>query len=253
VKIIGEIPARYGSRRVKNKNLRMLNGKPMIAYAIEAAKGASLLSDVYVNTESDVIGAVAEELGVKYYRRSPELASDTALQEEFNYDFIRQTGAEVLVMVNPVSPLVTAADIDAVVRHFLDHDFDTLITVEELRQQAFCDGKPVNIDPTGFLQPTQSIPPIHLCAWSVTVWKASTFIRLFETEQCGAFGGKLGFYPLPRETCLKVSYESDFRLAEMMLRARAKEAEVPRYYQPASRCSDEIAHEITERTEDHSD
>lgn len=234
MKIIGEIPARYGSQRVKNKNLRMMNGKPMIAYAIEAARNAALLDEVFVNTESDVIGAVAEEMGAGYYRRPAALALDTALQEEFNYDFIKNSAADVLVMINPVSPLIEAEDIDAIVQYFIDHDYDTLITTEELRLQAFCGGEPVNIDPARFLQPTQEIAPIQLCAWSVTVWKASTFVKNYETKQCGAFGGKLGFYPLPREKCLKVSYETDFQLAEMMLRARCVEHAEASYYRPES-------------------
>ncbi len=234
MKVLGEIPARMGSQRVKNKNLRLLNGKPMIAYAIEAAKGAELLDEIYVNSESEQLGKVATDLGVRFYHRPAELASDTALQEEFNYDFIKNTGADVLVMINPVSPLITSEDIDAVVQYFLDGDYDTVITIESLKQQAFYENKPLNIDPYSFLRPTQEITPVQLCAWSVTVWRAETFVHHFENEQCGAFGGKLGFYPLEREKCLKISYESDFRMAEFMIQARESKQGDPEYYVPVS-------------------
>jgi CMP-N,N'-diacetyllegionaminic acid synthase len=75
-RIIGEIPARYGSKRVKQKNLREINGKPLICYAIEAAKKAKTLTEVYVNTESEIIGKIALENGVKFYRRNPSLSTD---------------------------------------------------------------------------------------------------------------------------------------------------------------------------------
>lgn len=232
MKIVGEIPARLGSQRVKSKNLRLLNGKPMIAYAIEAAKEATLLDEVYVNTESDVLGEVARDFGASFYKRSEELASDTALQEEFNYDFIKNTGADVLVMINPVSPLITSGDVDAAIRYFLDGGYDTVITIESLRQQAFYQDKPVNIDPDRFLRPTQEISPIQLCAWSVTIWRADVFIQNYEMKQCGAFGGKLGFYPLEREKCIKISYESDFQLAEAFMQSREKPLGEPEFYVP---------------------
>lgn len=230
MKIIGEIPARYGSRRVKNKNLRILNGKPMIAYAIEAARNANRLDSVFVNTESPLIGEIAKEYGVEFFRRSPELASDTALQEEFNYDFIKKTKPDVLVMVNPVSPLITSGDIDDIVDFFITGNYDTVITVEEIHQQAFHDGNPINIDVKRFLQPTQDIVPIHLCAWSVTIWRASVFVENYEKHQFGAFSGKMGFFPLERRKCLKISDESDFQLAEMMMKSRGLKRKEPEYH-----------------------
>ena len=86
-KYIAEIPARLGSQRVKQKNLRLIEGEPMIAYAIKACKNASSISEVYVNTESDLIGQVALDYGVKYYKRSQELALDHIVSDQFNYDF----------------------------------------------------------------------------------------------------------------------------------------------------------------------
>ena len=55
MKIIAMIPARLGSKRVPNKNLRHLNGKPLISYSIEAAKKSTLLTEIYVNSDSDEI------------------------------------------------------------------------------------------------------------------------------------------------------------------------------------------------------
>ena len=80
MKIVAEIPARAGSERVKNKNLRLLNGKPLISYAIEAAKSSTLLTDIYVNSDSDEIGKYGKSLGIKFYKRPDHLASDIVRQ-----------------------------------------------------------------------------------------------------------------------------------------------------------------------------
>ncbi|EDH3576747.1 acylneuraminate cytidylyltransferase, partial [Campylobacter jejuni] len=75
-KYVAEIPARLGSKRVKQKNLRLIDGEPMIAYAIKACKNVDDISEIYVNTESDIIGQVALDYGVKYYKRKQELSLD---------------------------------------------------------------------------------------------------------------------------------------------------------------------------------
>jgi len=233
MKIIGEIPARIGSKRLKKKNLRLLDGMPMISYAIQAAKNSKFIDEVYVNSDSDILGKIAIENGVKYYKRSKELASDSAKQEEFNYDFIKKTSADILVMVNPVSPLITSKDVDNVIQYFLDGDYDTVVTVEEISQQAFCNGDPININPFELLQPTQNIPPIQLCAWSVTIWRTSKFIEMYNDNNYAAFGGKLGFHPMERQKCLKVSYEEDFKLAEFILKSKTQKDIPAEFYNPS--------------------
>ena len=216
-RIIGEIPARYGSKRVKQKNLRPINGKPLICYAIEAAREAKTLKEVYVNTESDIIGKIAIDNRVKFYKRDASLSTDTATSDQFNYDFIKGTKADVLVMINPVSPLIEAVDIDNVVRFFLENDYDTVITIREEKLQAFCNDKPINFDINRMLSRTQDISPIQICAWSVCVWRAKTYIESFEKKGYAVFSGKIGFYPLSFLKSIKISTEEDFLLAERLL------------------------------------
>ena len=220
MRIIGEIPARLGSKRVKQKNLRKINARPLITYAIDAAKNSKLLSEVYVNTESDIIGKIALEYGVKYYKRKKELSSDFATSDEFNYDFIKGTNADVLVMINPVSPLIEGQDIDGIIKYFLDNDFDTVITVREERLHAYCDNKPINFSPKTMLPRTQDISPIQICVWSICVWRAKPFLENFEKKGFAVFSGKVGFYPMSELKSVKISYEDDFILAEAILKYR---------------------------------
>lgn len=217
-KIIGEIPARYGSKRIKHKNLRLLNEKPLIWYAIQAARNSERLSEVYVNSESDIIGKVALDNGVKFYKRDANLATDAATSDEFNYDFIKTTKPDILVMINPVSPLIKGKDIDDAIEFFLENEYDTVITVREERLQAFCDNKPINFDPHSLLVKTQDISPIQICAWSVCIWRAETFIKSYDKTGYAVFSGNVGFYPLSPLKSVKISTEEDFILAEALLK-----------------------------------
>jgi len=220
MKIIAEIPARMGSKRVRNKNVRLLNGKPLIYYTIEACKNSSILKDIYVNSESEEIGKLALKYGVKFYKRSSELAKDEIASDQFNYDFLINNDCDILVMVNPVSPLITGEDIDKVVSFYRANDFDTVITAREERLQAFCEGKPVNFNPNGLLPMTQKIPPIQLCCWSICIWRKEMFIKEFEKNGYAVFSGKVGLYPLNPLRAIKISTEEDFHLAEMFLKVR---------------------------------
>ena len=217
MKIVGEIPARLGSKRIEQKNLRLLNGKPLITYAIEAAKQATTLSEIYVNSESDVIGNIAKANGVHFYKRRLELSEDHIVSDEFNYDFLKNIETDILVMINPVSPLITGKDLDDIVSYYLSSNLDTLITVREERLHAFCEGKPINFNPSRLLPMTQNIPPIQICTWSICVWRAKTFIQSYEEKGYAVFSGKIGFYPLSLWKSVKISTEEDFLLAEALL------------------------------------
>jgi len=217
MKIIGEIPARLGSKRVKKKNIRLLDGKPMIIYAIDAAKNATTLTDIYVNSESDVIGDIALKNNIKYYKRSKELATDAATSDDYNYDFIKKTDADILVQINPVSPLIESTDIDNIVKFALSNNFDTVITTKDEYLQSFYNNKPINIDINKQLSRTQDLQPIQLCCWGVCVWKATSFIKHYEMTGRGVFCGNVGFYPIEHSKTIKISTEEDFCIAEALI------------------------------------
>ena len=75
MKTIAMIPARMGSTRIPKKNIRLLNGVPMISYIIRAAKAANCFDEIYVNSESDLLGKIAVEEGVKFYKRPVRLST----------------------------------------------------------------------------------------------------------------------------------------------------------------------------------
>jgi CMP-N,N'-diacetyllegionaminic acid synthase len=235
VNIVAEIPARLGSKRVRKKNLRMLAGIPLIQYSIDAAKNSKLLTEVYVNSESEEIGELATKLGVSFYKRAESLSTDSATSDEFNYDFFKNTDADIVVMVNPVAPFVTGALIDEMIQHYNENQLDTLVAVKEERLHAFLDsqainfdpgvqirttcdpGIPINFDPGEKLPATQNIAPIRICAWTVCIWRRVTFMSDFIEKGAGVFSGKVGLYVVSKIQSIKISTEEDFEFAEILM------------------------------------
>ncbi|MFO0685379.1 MAG: hypothetical protein U0234_25195 [Sandaracinus sp.] len=219
--------ARLESQRVRRKNLRDLRGKPLLAYAIDAAKSARGIDEIWLNTESDVLAELALARGIRVFRREPWLAADDVVLDQTTYAFAKATEADIIGMVNPVCPLTTGADIDAGLAHFRAGGFDTLLTVREEQLHAFVGGRPINIDPARKIPMTQDLEPIQLVTWNFCFWRRQTFLESYERHGFGVFSGKIGLYALDKRKAVKISEEADFRIAEALLAQREAEGESP--------------------------
>jgi CMP-N-acetylneuraminic acid synthetase len=219
-KVIAQIPARASSQRVEKKNLRYLAGKPMIQHAINAAMDADFFDDVIVNSDSEDILHLAESLGTSTYRRPSELASDIATGDAFTYDFIKQFRPKTLILVNPACPLVETSDILKAFEAFNDSDCDTLITSSATRMPTFCDGDPVNVGLDGPMQPTQNNPKVETLNWAIAVWDVAKYIENYETQGHAYMGIKRELLEIDPWKAVKISVESDFQFAELLLTAK---------------------------------
>ncbi len=233
-KYVAEIPARIGSKRVKHKNLRLINGKPMIAYSIEACKGVPKIDKIFVNTDSSLIGQIGLDYGVEYYKRDPSLSTDDTKQDEFNYGFLDAIDCEILIMVNPVSPLVESSDIIEAIEYFEQNDVDSLIAVKNEQLHSFYQGESLNFNMQELLPATQDIDPVQICTWTICIWRKDTFMKAYEEKGYAAFNGNLGLWAINPIKAVKVSYEEDFLMAEQLLHARELTAigENVKYYTP---------------------
>ena len=105
---IAIIPARSGSKGLPNKNILELNGKPLIAYSIEAALQSKCFERVIVSTDSKEYGKISEKYGAEVIYGSKEASSDTAstydaLKEVFTK--IETNNIDYFVLLQPTSPL----------------------------------------------------------------------------------------------------------------------------------------------------
>jgi len=219
MRIVVHIPARLGSQRVTQKNLKNLNGRPLISYAIEAAKKATEIEDFYVNTESIEIADVARSFGAQVYLRQPELARDLVTQDAINYDFALAHQCDAFALLNPVNPLITSQDIDQAIRQFFREECDSMISVSQMHLHAFVDQKAVNFDIHQKLPRTQDIFPVTLCNWAFNIWKRDKFLHQYEKNGYSVFVGKVGYFELPSTKSVKISTEEDFILAEALIRS----------------------------------
>src|SRR3990167_8295686 len=108
MKITAMIPARMGSKRVKNKNLRLINGKPLIQYVLDTVKNLTIFDEIYINSEHEIFSELAEENNINFYKRPDYLSSDSATNDEFAFDFLKNVKTDVLIQILPTSPFLSA-------------------------------------------------------------------------------------------------------------------------------------------------
>ena len=222
-KIVLHIPARDGSKRVPKKNIRLMNGRPMIDYTIRAAIGADITTNLYVNTDSEDIENYVDENydTIKIYKRDINLSKDKSSSDDFNYDIIKRLSPDILVMINPVCPLITSEDIKSAFEYFLLSEYDTLISCNSTNMQTFCESKPININISEQLAPSQNNKTVDILNWAITIWDANKYIERMKKNGYAVLGENRCLYRISEYNSIKVIEEKDFLFAEKLLKIRS--------------------------------
>lgn len=221
------ICARGGSKGVKNKNIRLLGGKPLIAHSIEKALQSALFEHVVVSTDSDEIARVAQDFGAEvFFKRDPEMASDTAGKLEVIRDALVRSEAhyqqifDCLVDLDATSPLRDVNDIVNAVHQFDTDDNDNLFSVMPSRRSPYFNL--VERDGNGEVKLSKSLegkvlrrqdaPETFDMNASIYIWKRE--ILLYEPT---IFLKKTGLYVMPEERSIDIDTESDFAFVEFLM------------------------------------
>lgn len=141
--IVGIIPARGGSKGIHRKNIRKLNKKPLIFYSISEAKKSKFLSKVVVSTEDIQIANVAKKFNACVIKRPKKLATDKSQSIDTIKHVIHflekqnKSKIDIIVFLQPTSPLRTTEDIDKAISKFIKSKSDSLISVSETTHSPY--------------------------------------------------------------------------------------------------------------------
>jgi len=125
---IAIIPARGGSKGIPRKNIKVFCGKPLVAWSIEAALEAKHIDEVYLSTEDKEIAETGKKYGAKISVRPNELSTDSATTKAVLIDFVNRYECDVLVVLQPTSPVRINGLVDRAVERFVETGADTLAT-----------------------------------------------------------------------------------------------------------------------------
>lgn len=140
MEVLAIIPARGGSKGLPRKNIRPLNGKPLIAYTIEESKKSEYINRIVVSTEDKEIAEVSNKYGAKIIKRPLELAKDNTPTIDVvlhTLDDLKNNEPDIIVLLQPTSPLRTSQDIDNAIKSFIEQDCDSVVSVCEIEHSPY--------------------------------------------------------------------------------------------------------------------
>jgi CMP-N,N'-diacetyllegionaminic acid synthase len=224
------ICARGGSKGVPNKNLRLLNGQPLLVYSIEHARASGLFERIAVSSDSPAILALAEASGADdLVERPPNMATDTAAKVPAIRHALATVEArhgvtyDTLVDLGATSPLRIPDDICSAVRVLEDSGVASVITGAPSRHSPYfslVEARPdgsvgVAKAPSNPVVRRQDAPPTYDMNGSIYVWNAARF-----RADPQVFYPDTKLFEMPPERSQDIDSSLDFDIVEMIMRAR---------------------------------
>jgi N-acylneuraminate cytidylyltransferase len=224
-RIIAVIPARGGSKTVPGKNIKLLNGKPLIAWSIEAARNTAEIDRIIVSTDDDTISSIALNHGAEVYARPDHLATDEALVIDALRDLIatlKSEGeqAEIMVLLEPTCPLREVGDIRECLTLMADKGKDSVATFKKAdlnphrAWKIHCGIPEVFIHGAVPWLPRQKLPEAFQLNGAVYAFNVN---RLRE-DSPSLLVGEIGAVLMPAERSVDIDDELDFEIVEAIIR-----------------------------------
>ena len=228
--ILCTICARGGSKGVKNKNIKELKGKPLIAYTIEQAKASQLFEHIVISTDNDDIANIAKQYGAEvFFKRSDEMASDTAGKLDVIKDAFKRSEEyynktfDYLVDLDATAPLRSVDDIINSFNQFRENNNDNLITAMPSRRSPYFNLVEVDKNGKVYLSKKldnavvrrQDAPKSYDMNASIYIWKRDIILN-----ENSIFLEKTGLYVMPEERSIDIDNELDFKFVEFLMKEK---------------------------------
>ena len=223
--VLAIIPARGGSRGIPNKNIVPLAGKPLIAWTIQAAQAVPVIDRIVVSSDSEEILEVSARWNAEPLKRPFELATDKAdALQVINHavQALRKTiDPDIVVYLQPTSPLRTSDDIVRALDIFVASDADSLISVFRIENKFL---KSFLIDERGYLKgisnnefpfmDRRSLPPLYMSNGAIYLFRQTFF-----ASTQSLYSQKALPFEMPTERSIDIDTPADLRAAEIVLSA----------------------------------
>lgn len=224
--------ARGGSKGLPGKNIRLLGGKPLIAWSIEHALSVKRIERVIISTDSKEIAAVAKQYGAEVpFMRPAELAQDNSpewLAWRHALDYLRESSGSLpkaMVSVPTTAPLRLPLDIEKCLNEYEKGDADMIITITDAHRSPYFNMVKTNADGTvGLVNPPlsaisrrQDAPKVYDIA-TVCYVANPEFVMTHQDT----FEGRIKAIHVPTERAIDIDTLLDFQIAESLLRIREK-------------------------------
>lgn len=212
MKVLAVIPARAGSKGIPNKNIRIIEGYPLVYYAIKNAISSKKITDVIVSTDSPEVKIIAEQMGVKVRWRKPELCEDSVTLDAVIFDALEDQNYDYIVTMQPTSPTLKAETLDAAIQYTIDENLDTVISAINNPHLSWRSENGIKVPNYTERLNRQYLPPNYLETGAFVVSKASVVTP--KTR----IGARVDVYEISDNEAIDVDTFDDLRNVAAVLR-----------------------------------
>ena len=220
MKIIVVIPARSGSKGIPRKNIRLMNGLPLLSYAIKTALGSTFNPDVYVSTDSEEIADVAIKFGAKVLMRDSALAGDMVTLDPVIYDALVKAEKEnkctynLIITMQPTSPLTSVNTLDKAIKEFISKKYNTLISVVNKPHLNWAEKDNKIVPAYEKRLNRQQLPKNYLETGAFVITDKDSI------SSSTRIGKKIGVFEVPEKEAVDIDSETDWIIAEAQLKKK---------------------------------
>ncbi len=226
--MIALIPARGGSKGVPRKNIKSLNGMPLISYSINSCKKVKSITDIIVSTDDLEISKVAEAFGSKILKRPSELAGDKTVDREVLKHFFSVYNCQDVVYIRPTTPIRCSKKIEEAITTYCEnkniltslrsmHEFsESPYKMFKVNERGFCEGFFTDYNGTKDYTnlPRQSFPAAYQPNGYVDIIKKST------VDGGSSYGNKI--FPYITDPVIEIDTQFEFDLLELQIKNHDK-------------------------------
>jgi len=218
------IPARGGSKRLPNKNILDLAGKPLIAWSIEAGLGSKYIDKVVVTSDSEEILDISKNFGAEIIKRPDELANDTATTFDAIAHAIESIDEkyDYIVLLQPTSPLRNAKHIDEAIELLEVKNADSVVSVCQMEHSPlWANTLDESLSMKNFLREeilnkrSQDLETYYRLNGAIYICKTDKLLK----EKSFFLKDNIFAYVMDRESSIDIDEEIDFKLAEVLINA----------------------------------
>ena len=220
MKILVVIPARGGSKGIPRKNVRLMNGKPLISYAIQTAKSSSFSPDVYVSTDSTEIADISSNYGAKIIDRNQTLAGDMVTLDPVIYDALVRCEKEnkctydLIITMQPTSPLTSVETLDAAIQKFIDEKYNTLLSVINKPHLSWTEKEDKIVPAYEKRLNRQQLPKNYLETGAFVIVDRKSI------SENSRFGEKVGVFEVPEKEAIDIDDATDWVMTESLMKKK---------------------------------
>lgn len=226
-KVLAIIPARSGSKGIKNKNIKELNEKPLISYTIEVARESEIFEDIVVSTDSEKYAEISKEYGaIVPFLREEKLSSDTASSLDMILDVLEKMEKlgkryETLVLLQPTSPLRTVENLKEAYNLYLKNKANAVVSVCEMEHSPLWSNiLPIDNKMDGFLKKIgnknrQQLEKYYRINGAIYIANIEYFKRYKDFYYKNSYA-----YIMSRENSIDIDEEIDFKIAEFLMKEK---------------------------------